>query len=300
MRLPLLVGLALLWAAGLPAAGAAAAPRVVASILPLQSIAASVMAGVGTPVLLLDPGTSPHAASLKPSQAALLEEADLVLWVGPDLETFLTGPLAALGGRARKLSMTGIDGIERQGYREGPLFEGEVHDHEGADPHVWLSPANARVTARAIAAALGAIDPARAMTYDANAAAFEQALDRTEREVETILAPVRGRPFIVFHDAYNAFEHHFDMEAAGAVQLSPELQPGAARVAEIHERIEAGDAICVFIEPQLEPRLVATLVEGTRARTGTLDPLGVALQPGPRAYHVLLLDLARGMRDCLS
>ncbi len=300
MRPFLLAGLVLLWVAGLPAAGDAATPRVVASILPIQSIAAAVMEGLGAPVLLLDPGTSPHAASLKPSQAALLEEADLVLWAGPDLEAFLKGPLAALGSDARKLAMTEIDGIERQGFRHGPLFEDADHDHGGDDPHVWLSPANARLMARAIAAALGAIDPARAGIYDANATAFDRALDATESEVSAILGPVRGRPFIVFHDAYHAFEQHFDMEAAGAVQLSPERQPGAARVAAIHARIEASGAICVFTEPQLEPRLVATLVEGTRARTGTLDPLGVTLQPGPLAYHLLLLDLARGMRDCLS
>ncbi len=299
MRLLILLGAALLWATGLPAAGAAPVPRVVATILPLQSIAAAVMVGVGEPVLLLDPGTSPHAASLRPSQAVLLEEADLILWVGPDLEAFMVGPLAALGGGAHKLALAGIGGIERQDLREGPLFEGEAHDHAGGDPHVWLSPANARVMARAIAAALGAIDPAHAALYNANTAAFETALDATEGEVEALLAPVRGRPFIVFHDAYHAFEHHFGMEAQGAVQLSPERQPGAARIALIRERIEASGALCVFSEPQLEPRLVATLVEGTKARIGTLDPLGVTLQPGPEAYHRLLLDLARNLAACL-
>ncbi|HRY24596.1 MAG: zinc ABC transporter substrate-binding protein [Geminicoccaceae bacterium] len=293
------------------AAVAQTPPRVVATILPVHGIAAAVMEGVGEPALLLEPGASPHSYSLRPSQAAMLEEADLVLWVGPGFEAFLTGPLETLGAGGHRLALAEVAGVERLGFREGAMFEDHAaaghgheeaheHAHGGFDSHVWLSPANARVMAQAMAAELGQIDPANAERYAANAAAFGTALDTTEAEVEALVVPVRGRPFVVFHDAYHYFEHAFDIEAAGAIQVNPELQPGAARIAEIQERLGELEVACVFTEPQFEPRLVATLIEGTKARTGVLDPLGVALEPGPRAYHELLLGLARNLAECLA
>lgn len=294
-------------------------PQVVATILPVHAIAAAVMDGIGEPALLLEPGASPHSYSLRPSQAAMLEEADLVLWIGPGFEVFLSGPLETLGVGARQLKLAEVDGVERLGFREGAMFEvhedehaeaqaeaghaqEEEHDHAhgGFDGHVWLSPANARAMALAMAAELGRLDPAHAERYAANAKAFGVALDTTSAEVEALVAPVRGRPFVVFHDAYRYFEHAFDIEAAGAIQVNPELQPGAARIAEIQDRLGELEVACVFTEPQFEPRLVATLIEGTKARTGVLDPLGASLEPGPRAYHELLLDLARNLADCLA
>lgn len=168
------------------------------------------------------------------------------------------------------------------------------------DGHIWLSPANARVIALAMAAELAALDPAHAERYAGNAEAFGLALDAAEAEIDDLLAPVRGRPFVVFHDAYHYFEAHFGIEAAGAIHLSPEVQPGAARVAEIQARITELDAACVFAEPQFEPRIIRTVVEGSEARTGVLDPLGVDLALGPDAYPALLRALATSLADCLA
>lgn len=332
-------------------ATAGTTPQVVASILPLQSIAAAVLGETGTPELLIEPGTSPHATSLKPSQAGMLDQADLVLWVGPSIETFLERPIAALSDDAHVVALATEPGIELLPYREGPIFaenegedghehaddhghadehekehdhghddehvegddhadahghddhghdDGHGHDHNGPDAHFWLSPTNARVVAGIIARQLGELDPTNAAVYKANAEAFDQSLDAVEAEIREIVEPLHGQPFIVFHDAYHAFEHHFGIEAAGAVHVTPELQPGAARVAEIHEAIAETGAVCVFSEPQFEPRLVATLIEGTGAGTGTLDPIGTDIEPGPDAYPQLLLGLARGLEDCLG
>jgi zinc transport system substrate-binding protein len=323
MRRSALLGTACL--AGLAASFARAdePPRVVASVLPVGAIAAAVMDGVGEPSVLLEPGASPHAYSLRPSQAQALTEADLVLWIGPDLEGFLDRPIDALGGDARQMALATVDGMELLPYREGPLFGGDTHDnhdhdhdhahddhaddehahehdHGSVDGHVWLSPANARVMAEAIAAALGDIDPGRAPTYTANAAAFAASLDQLEATIDTTLAPVRGRPFVVFHDAYHYFERHFDMEAAGVIHVSPEVQPGAARVAEIQARLATLDAACVFAEPQFEPRIVQTVIEGSNAKSGVLDPLGGDLTLGPDAYPALLRGIAQGLADCLA
>lgn len=329
---------------------AQAAPDVLASILPVWAITTSLMDGVSAPTLLLEPGASPHAFSLRPSQSQALASADLIVWVGPELERFLVAPIDTLGKDGRALALTSISGVEMLPFREGTLFapesaghdhgehaedaehqddhahaddhaheddhahgdddhaheadhaehEHDDHVHGDLDPHVWLSPANARVMAAAIAAALGEIDAANAGLYAANLDAFNVSLDAVEAEIEAQLAPVRGKPFIVFHDGYRYFEEHFDIGAAGAVHLRPDVQPGAARIAELRQHITSLEAVCVFAEPQFEPRLIETLVEGTDARIGVLDPLGSSIAPGPDAYGQLLQDLATSLADCLE
>ncbi len=330
MRRSALLGTVFLASAALGVAEAEQPPAVVASILPIGSIAAAVMDGVAQPTVLLEPGASPHAYSLRPSQAQALNDADVIFWVGPDMEAFLTRPLDALGGDARQVELASLDGIELLPFREGALFEAHDddhphddhdddhghdhghdddhdhgHDHDDhadgeMDGHIWLSPANARAIADAMAATLGEIDAVNAERYTANAERFAGSLDAVESEIATILEPVRGRPFIVFHDAYRYFEEAFDMPAAGAIHLSPEVPPGAARVAEIQARIGELDVACVFAEPQFQPRVVQTVLEGSKAESGVLDPLGTEIALGPDGYPALLLSLARSVADCLG
>ncbi len=174
------------------------------------------------------------------------------------------------------------------------------HNHHGEDPHVWLDPANARAMVDAIAKTLIAADPAHAATYETNAAKLNGRLAALEEKIEAELLPVRGRPFIVFHDAYHYFEHRFEVEAVGAVAVNPEQQPGAARIREIRDRIAQTSAVCVFTEPQFRPRLVDTLLEGTSARAGVLDPLGADIAPGPDAYETMMQALADTLHNCLA
>lgn len=345
MRRSALLGTVFLASFTASVAQAEEAPSVVASILPIGSIAAAVMEGVGEPVVLLEPGASPHAYSMRPSQAQALNDADVIFWVGPDLEAFLGRPLDALGGEARQVELAALGDIELLPYREGTLFEGHDHDHDEShddhghdhddhahndhahddhghddhghdhhdhahddhghdrdemDAHIWLSPANVRLIAEAMASTLAEVDPGHAEQYAANAKDFAARLDAVEAEIEAILAPVRGRPFIVFHDAYHYFERDFDFFAAGAIHLNPEVPPGAARVAEIQTRLGELEVACVFAEPQFQPRVVQTVIEGSAARTGVLDPLGSEVALGPDGYPQLLLNLATSLADCLG
>jgi len=326
MRRSALLGTVFLASVTASIAQAEEAPDVVASILPVGSIAAAVMEGVGQPVVLLEPGASPHAYSMRPTQAQALNDADVIFWVGPDMEAFLTRPLAALGGNARQVALAEVSGIELLPYREGTLFDADDHDdhahddhdheddhddhadddhdhdydHGEMDAHIWLSPANARVMAEAMATTLADVYPAHAEQYAAHAARFAARLDVLEEEIEAILEPVRGRPFVVFHDAYHYFEAAFDIEAAGAIHVNPEVPPGAARVAEIQARLGELDAACVFAEPQFQPRVVETVIEGSTARAGVLDPLGSEIGMGPEGYPQLLLNLATSLADCLG
>lgn len=191
------------------------------------------------------------------------------------------------------------DGEKRHGHGHdhGPH---DHHDHGPYDAHIWLDPHNAEVMVERIVAVLSEVDPGRADVYAANGARVTERLERLEDELEKRLAPVRGRPFFVFHDAYQYFEKRFDLHAAGSITVSPEVQPGAQRVREIRDRIRAEDAACVFSEPQFEPRLVATVTEGTNARGGVLDPLGADIPEGPDAYFTTVDRLAGSLAACLS
>jgi len=309
-----------------PPAGASEPPTVVASIKPINSLVAAVMGEVGSPHLIVKGAASPHTASLRPSDAAALQSADLVVWVGPDLELFLENSIATLSGDAIDLRLEDLDGVTILPPRVGGDFEThhhhadhdddhddhaehehehDEHEHEhdeahAIDPHMWLDPANAEVMVRAIAEALTALDPDHADTYRANATATEQRLATLISDVTAELAPVKNRPFIVFHDAYQYFEHRFGLHAAGSVTVRPDTSPGAARLTEIKNRIDQTGAACVFAEPQFEPSLVRVIAEGTHAHTGTLDPLGADLPDGPDLYVRLLHDLATSMRACLE
>ncbi len=328
---PRLVALAL----ALSPAFAGAAPKVAADIPAVHSLASAVMAGAGTPSLVMTPGASPHGYAMRPSEAAALAEADVVFWIGPALTPWLDRALETLGEGARSVELMEAEGVRLLALREGATFEahrhededdghgddhghGESADHpaeahthddndhlghaheEGADPHLWLDPENGRAMAAAMAAALAEADPKSAALYRANAEAVAMRLDALEAELGAALAPLSGRPFVVFHDAYHYFEARFGVEAAGAVSVSDAAAPGPARIEEVRGLIGGAGAVCVFAEPQFDPKLVERLVEGTGAKIGRLDPHGVSLEPGAELYPRLLRDLAAGLTDCLG
>ena len=301
----------------LPAAAAAAeAPTVVASIKPVHSLVAGVMQGVGSPHLIVQGGASPHATSLKPSDAAALERTAVVVWVGEDLEAFLAPALETLAGKAVVVELAEAPGLTRLAYREGgPWGEHEEeehdeehadaeahdeHDHDGIDMHLWLDPDNARAMVAAVAAALSAADPGNAARYDANAKAMTGRFEALATEIDSSLAPVKDVPFVVFHDAFQYFDRRFGLNTVGSITVNPENQPGAQRLKEIQAKIAELGARCVFAEPQFEPRLVQVAVEGTDARTATLDPLGADLPDGPELYFELLRRNAASLKACLG
>jgi len=318
-----------------------AEPKVVTSIKPVHSLVAAVMQGVAKPELLVEGASSPHTYALKPSQAAKLEKADLVFWIGHQIEAFMEKPVETIATRAMSVELIDAHGLTKLPFREGGAFED--HDHEGHgehdhkaeakhdddhdhkaeakhddehdhkagtehddhghgsfDFHVWLDPENAKAIVHEIEEALVIADPANGAKYKANARATIEKLDALTQEVAASLAPVKGRNFIVFHDAYQYFENRFGMAASGSIAVSPEVMPGADRVDKIQKKLKRLGAACVFAEPQFEPKLVSVVVEGTKAKPGVLDPLGAALDDGPDLYFALIRNMASAFRDCLS
>lgn len=304
-------------AATLPAL--AEAPRVVTDIHPVHSLVAQVMGDLGRPELLLERGASEHDFQLRPSQAAGLVEADLIVWIGPELTPWLGRALDGLGEDAAKLGLLTVPGTTTQEFSEDGAHTGHDHDHghdheetakaadghnhshDGLDPHAWLDPANAQVWLTAIAAELGRIDPANAATYTANAKAATEEIAALDSELATTFAPLKGKPIVVYHDAYGYLAAHYGLDIFGSIALGDATAPGAARLAELRDGVAAGTPVCLFPEAQYDTALVEQIAEGTGARIGgALDPNGSMQDPGPGAYAALLRSLAQTMVDCVQ
>jgi zinc transport system substrate-binding protein len=303
--------------------GAAAAPNVLTDILPVNSIAARVMESADTPVLLVPPGASPHAYSMRPSDARAVQEADIIFWVGEGLAPWLVEPLGTLPADAEVVALSDLEGLTLLPFRQSAEFEHDDdhgqeetagghddhgheehahddHEHGDVDPHIWLDPENAIVMARAMAQILAAHDPENAALYADNADAFAGEIEALETDIRAALSTVAGRRFVVFHDAYHYYEARFDFEASGSIAFSDASAPSASRIRDVREAITAREVACVFAEPQFDDSLVQTAIEGTGATSGTLDPIGMRLEPGPDLYPGLLRSITEGLKDCLA
>ncbi|MBS3786122.1 MAG: zinc ABC transporter substrate-binding protein [Gammaproteobacteria bacterium] len=300
-----------------------AVPKVVTDIPPVYALAAEVMDGVAEPSNVIRPGASPHNYSLRPSEAAALEGADIVFWVGSELTPWLDRALSNLSADAQVVSLLKVDGLRAHTFREshddiqdthsdhGHGHDNEdthghghdhdhAHAHDGLDPHAWLDPVNAQVWLGVIAETLAAADPMNAGVYRENAKQGQARLDTLITDIQASLAPVADQPYIVFHDAYQYFEHRFDLNMVGSIALSDAREPSAARIADIRQTVEDRGAVCVFAEPQFNRAMVETVLDGTDASMGVIDPLGSAIPLGPDFYPALIQEMAASLSDCLA
>ena len=307
------------------------APKVMADIAPVHSLVSRVMEGVGKPNLIVPNEASPHDYRLRPADAASIENANLIFWIGEGLTPWMERTLDALNSDADAVELLALKETDTLPFREGALFDAhdhddhddhedhddhdkdhddhdhdkdhddhDDHDHGEFDPHAWLSTNNAKTWLNVIAAKLSSIDPGNAGTYYANANEARNELDDLDIEVNQMLAPVRGGKFIVFHDAYQYFETVYDFAASGAISLSDASDPGAARIAEIAARIKSQDIDCVLSEPQFNAGLVKTVMDGTDATTHVIDPVGFGIEAGSSLYPKLIRAMAQSLVDCLK
>jgi zinc transport system substrate-binding protein len=279
-------------------------PNIMVSIKPFYNLCARVMQSVGTPQLLLRNNASPHDYQLKPSEVALLEQADLIIWGGPELETFLQKTIANLP-EAKNLELAKIEKLKLLPLRSNTNWESDAHEHccgqHGIyDQHFWLNPENAIVIANAIAAKLSSIDPSHAKLYKKNANEFAKELRQQVQQWRKQLQPMQHKPFIVFHDAYQYFDNYFALDGVGSITLSPEIPPSAQRIQQIETLLKQEKVVCIFSEPQFNSKIITTLSEDLHIYHGKLDPLGQEKDLGPNGYIVLLNDLAAEFSVCSS
>nr|WP_272888703.1 zinc ABC transporter substrate-binding protein ZnuA [Stutzerimonas stutzeri] len=325
-----LFSLSLLAALLVGSASAQAEVRVLTSIKPLQLIAAAVQDGVGEPDVLLPASASAHHYALRPSDVRRIRDAELLYWIGPDLESFL--PHALSGRKGATVAVQALPGLtlrhfgdahehteadehddhdpadehahEHDDHDDHEPAHADKHDHDhrpgSLDAHLWLLPANARVIAERMAADFAAADPANAERYQANLAAFAQRLEALDARLAQRFAGVRNKPFFVFHEAYDYFEAAYGLRHAGVFSAGGEAQPGARHVAAMRERLQQAGPSCVFSEPPARPRLAETLTSGLPVKMVELDVLGVGLAVDAQGYERLLEGLGNALADCLD
>ncbi|WP_415314318.1 zinc ABC transporter substrate-binding protein [Candidatus Pelagibacter sp. Uisw_106] len=295
--------------------------KVVTSIKPIHSLASYIMDGVGSPGLIVDGYNSPHSFQLKPSHAKMLEQADIIFWIGEDLENFLEKPLATIAKKAEKIELLEIKGIKKLKFRERSIFEEheghddhgddakkeehddhghdakkeehddhEGHGHDEYDPHIWLDPINAKVILNEISEHLIENDSKNASTYKSNLAKAISEIDKLI--IDVITETNTDLSYVVFHDAYQYYENRFNVNILGAMTVNPDVMPGAEQIHEIHEVIEHDNVSCILSEPQFNPDIIKSIAKDTSVKTGVLDPLGANLKPGKDLYFDLIRNMS--------
>ena len=289
--------------------------KVVTTIKPLHSLIANVMDGVGEPSLIIEGSTSPHSFTLKPSHAKLLEEADLIFWVGEGIETFMERPIESIVKNAEVVKFMEVESIEKLKFREESIFDDhddhdedhddhdedhdddhDDHNHGEFNSHIWLDPSNAKKMVHEISHELGDLDPANKDKYEANAEATIVALDQLINDVSKDIN--KDAKFVVFHDAYQYFEERFGLRAAGALTLNTDVLPGAKQIDEIQDVIKDKEIKCIFSEPQFNPKIISTIAEDTNIKTGVFDPLGANINADKDLYFKLIGNLGNELKGC--
>ncbi|MCP4953884.1 MAG: zinc ABC transporter solute-binding protein [Proteobacteria bacterium] len=323
----------ILWSGSLKAD----APRVVSDIAPIHSLVSMVMDGLGEAQLLIPQNASPHDYAMRPSEAKALQEADLVVYLGHDMTPWLEPLFETVAASADALDLSEVEGVLKLPYRDGPIFddhtghdeheeeahadheeeghdeheeeahadhEEEGHDdhhhHGDSDPHMWLDPDNAVIWLNAIASRLGRIDSTNADRYIANAKSAIQQIKHTAHKIEDQLASIQGNRFLVYHDAYQYFENHFGITAAGSISQTDASKPSPKRLRQLKNLFEDSQIDCVLSEPQFSSKLIDSVFAGYKPYIGSVDPVGIDLKLGSTLYLKLLENIAVGIAQCVN
>ncbi len=309
--------------------------RVVTTINPIHSLAAGILDGIATPSLLVKGLDSVHGFQVKPSDAREVEQADVFIWVGPNLESSMRALISNLSDQAQLIELSKVSGLTllenresvhahgEQGHRdhdEEEHHEHEDEDHHGHedearnghdedhhghgegefDMHIWLDTNNAKLMATEMASSFSNFLPDKGEMLESNLNNVLARLNALDTELLEAVKPIADSTYLVFHDAYQYLEKKFDLRNVGAVTVNPERNPGAKKITELRETITETGAQCIFSEPQFNSDILNTIAEGTGIKFGVLDPLGSNLEPGADAYFELMRDLVQSLRDCLS
>ena len=309
--------------------------KVVTSIKPIHSLVSYIMDGVGTPDLIVDGYNSPHGFSLKPSHAKMLQEADMVVYVGEGIEEFLEKPLESISKNSVKFELMNQSGIKKLKFRERNIFgdhddhddhghgkkkkddhddhdehdkkakkddhddhghDDHGHGHGEFDPHIWLDPMNAKIIVKKVTNQLSKLDNENSSIYKSNSKKALKEIDKLIKEVKSSIN--KDAKVVVFHDAYQYFEKRFNVNIIGALTVNTDVLPGAEQLAEIREVIEHEKVTCVLSEPQFNPDIVKTIANDTKINSGVLDPLGANLNKGKNLYFNLIKNISASLKNC--
>jgi len=286
---------------------------VVVSIKPIHGLVAGVMQGVAPPHLLLNDQQSPHHFALKPSQARLLQQADLVFWVDSSLETPMPALLAGLAPHAKTIRLVADTGLVRHKNANWDRTKGDDHKghdgHDGHDdherghrvnPHIWLDLDNARRMVWSIATTLSAVDRDHAAIYASNAANLDKRISALLAEAKQQFAGIKQNRFIVQHDAFIYIERQFDLPRGLVIAPDHDTPPGTAHLQHLRDLVAAGVVSCIFDEPQGASHQIDIVASTSTVRRATLDAIGVGRPAGPDLFFDMMRANYSAFVACLA
>ena len=291
---------------------------VITTIKPIESLVNAVIGDTGKTVSLIPPEISPHEFRLKPSDVRILQNSNIVFYISSNLETGIVKMFKKKKKNIKTINLMEETGIDHLSIRDNEAWE--LHDHDDHDKHdakdekhddhdkhdakddihIWLDPDNAIKIVRKINKELSLFFPKNAMTYNDNSSKFINELESLKIELKKELLPIKDKPYIVFHDAYQYFERAFELNAIGSIALENDVASSPKQISFIKDKILKSQATCVFQEPQFDSKLVKTVVEGTKVRIGTLDPIGVNILEKENFYLQLLRNMSKSLKKCLG
>lgn len=286
---------------------------VLTTIKPIGFISAAITDGVTETTVLLPDGASPHNYALKPSDVRKLNQADLVISIGEDMEIFLQKNLSKIDPKKQLVlsKLSAIAPLLRAGHEhldehqahahenEHHHEDGHGHHHGDVDLHIWLSPEIAKQIAQAIYAKLVELMPESRVQLENNLNVFLKSQDETTKKIVMLLENVKNRGYFVFHDAYGYFENYFSLTNLGHFTLNPAVKPGAKTLFNIQNTIKTQHAVCIFSESQFNPSVVEKIAKEAHVKTGNLDPLGMDIDVAKMSYSAFLFQLAEQFWNCL-
>ena len=259
----------------------AAKSLVVTSIKPVALLTQAIAGGEVETQLLLPPGASPHTYQLRPTDRQLLASAGLIVWIGPDVETFLQKLLANDEFSGRVMGLSRAIGLASHGSR-GAHKSSESLDQ---DPHTWLDPDNIPSMARALAERLKALPGANKSALDRNLQQFLSDFSAQDKSLRQRFASLGHVSLFAYHDAFRRYANSYDLPVAGVLTLNPERAPGARHLAELQSQLRKATNPCLLTEPQFSSRWWQTLISSKIAVvTSVWDPLGTDIAPGPEGF----------------
>jgi ABC-type Zn2+ transport system substrate-binding protein/surface adhesin len=278
MKRLLSLALAVLLASAASAA-AAEAPKVVVGIKPVHSLVAALMKGVAEPALIVEGATTPYGYTLDAGDRRALEDADLVVWVGPELEPYLQRPLADAGTGTRVMELLADENFKVLPRRD---------DMERRDPFIWLDVRNVEVMVDELFATLVAVDPAHEAAYLENRRTLKVAMARLDREFEYGFRAVAAGEGFAYHDTQQYFEQAYAFKVRGFVAPEPGARADAARLLQVHAQLAAREKSCFFVEAGLPQDRLSLITQGTGARVAELDSFATGFAAGPDLYGKMM------------
>ena len=293
---------------------------IITTIKPIDSLVSAVVGDTGKTISLIPSETSPHEFRLKPSDARALQNGNIIFYISPHLETSIVKVFETLPKNIKIINLMEETGIENLSIRDNEAWE--LHDHHDDkkhddhdkhaqkdehddhkskdDVHIWLDPENAIKIIKKVNTELSFFFPENAKIYDENATKIINKIKSLKKQLKKELLPIKEKPYIVFHDAYQYFEKTFGLNAVGSIALEDDIASSPKQISFIKNKIIKSKASCVFQEPQFDNKLVKTVIEGTQAKIGTLDPLGFGIKEKEDFYLQLLRNMSKNLKECLG